>query len=56
MIIVAQGISTIRNADKIIVLNEGQIVGTGTHRELLSTNAVYQEIAKSQLTEEELAI
>lgn len=56
MIIVAQRISTIRNADKIIVLNEGQIVGTGTHRELLSTNAVYQEIAKSQLTEEELAI
>ncbi|MCJ1976417.1 ABC transporter ATP-binding protein [Lactococcus paracarnosus] len=56
MIIVAQRISTIRNADKIIVLNEGQIVGTGTHRELLITNAVYQEIAKSQLTEEELAI
>ena len=54
-IIVAQRIGTIMDADKIVVLNEGEIVGTGTHKELLSTCEVYGEIAKSQLSEEELA-
>jgi len=54
-IIVAQRISTIMDADQIIVLDEGKVVGKGTHEELLASNAVYQEIAKSQLSEEELA-
>jgi len=52
--IVAQRIGTILDADKIIVLEEGRIVGMGTHNELLRTCAVYQEIALSQLGEEEL--
>lgn len=52
--IVAQRISTIMNADKIIVLNEGEVVGIGTHKELLKTCNVYYEIADSQLTKEEL--
>jgi len=52
--IVAQRISTIMNADKIIVLNEGEVVGTGTHKELLKSCKVYYEIADSQLTKEEL--
>lgn len=52
--IVAQRISTIMNADKIIVLNEGEVVGIGTHKELLKTCSVYYEIADSQLTKEEL--
>ena len=42
------------NADKIIVLDEGEIVGQGTHQELMRTNKVYREIASSQLSEEEL--
>lgn len=54
-IIIAQRISTIMEADQIIVLNEGEIVGTGTHRELLQSCEVYGEIARSQLSEEELA-
>ena len=54
-LIVAQRIGTILDADKIIVLDEGQIAGTGTHKELLKTCAVYQEIAMSQLSEEELS-
>lgn len=54
VIIVAQRISTILDADQIIVLDEGQIVGKGTHRELLENCLVYQQIAKSQLSEEEL--
>ena len=54
VLIVAQRISTIINADKIIVMNEGKIVGEGTHQELLKNNSVYQEIASSQLSEEEL--
>ena len=54
VLIVAQRISTIRNADKIIVLNEGKMVGEGTHGELLKTNGIYHDIAASQLTEEEL--
>ena len=55
-LIVAQRIGTIMDADQIIVLDEGKIVGTGTHKELLSTCAVYKEIAMSQLSEEELAL
>ncbi|MCL1983707.1 MAG: ABC transporter ATP-binding protein/permease [Clostridiales bacterium] len=54
-IIVAQRIGTIMGADKIIVLNEGEIVGIGTHKELLAACEVYSEIARSQLSEEELA-
>lgn len=53
-LIVAQRISTILQADKILVLDEGEVVGIGTHRELLNTCEVYQQIAKSQLSEEEL--
>lgn len=54
-LIVAQRISTIMDADQIIVLDQGKIVGMGTHLELLNSNEVYQEIAQSQLSEEELA-
>ena len=53
-LIVAQRIGTIRNADMIIVLNEGEMVGKGTHDELLSSCPVYKEIALSQLKQEEL--
>ncbi len=53
-IIVAQRIGTIKNADEIIVLDEGKIVGKGTHEELLKNCKVYQEIALSQLDKEEL--
>jgi ATP-binding cassette subfamily B protein len=55
VLIVAQRISTIMNADKIIVLDEGRIVGQGTHQELLKSCLVYREIASSQLSEEELS-
>lgn len=55
VIIVAQRISTIMNADQIILLNEGRTVGKGTHRELLKNCPEYLEIAKSQLSEAELA-
>ena len=54
-LIVAQRIGTILDADRIIVLNEGAIAGIGTHKELLKTCEVYQEIAMSQLSEEELS-
>jgi ATP-binding cassette subfamily B multidrug efflux pump len=53
-LIVAQRIGTIRDADKIIVLDEGRIVGEGTHSELLKSCEVYKEIARTQLSEEEL--
>ena len=53
-IIVAQRISTILNADKIIVLEDGKIVGQGTHKELMKDNEAYRQIALSQLSEEEL--
>ena len=53
-LIVAQRISTIMNADQILVLDQGQVVGQGTHKELLANNSVYQEIAYSQLSKEEL--
>lgn len=55
-LIVAQRIGTIMDADQIIVLDEGKIVGKGTHKELLRDCAVYKEIAMSQLSEEELAV
>ena len=54
VLIVAQRISTIMNADKIIVLNEGNIVGMGTHKELMKKCKIYKEIALSQLSKEEL--
>lgn len=54
-LIVAQRIGTIKDADKIIVLDEGKIVGTGSHRQLLKNCDVYRQIALSQLSEEELA-
>ena len=54
-LIVAQRISTILHADKILVLDEGKVVGQGTHKELLKTCEVYRQIAISQLSEEELA-
>ena len=54
-LIVAQRIGTIMDADKIIVLDEGRVVGQGTHRELLKNCPVYLEIAESQLTKEEIA-
>jgi ATP-binding cassette subfamily B protein len=53
-LIVAQRINTIRHADQIIVLDSGTIVGIGTHDELMNTSKVYQEIASSQLSKEEL--
>jgi ATP-binding cassette subfamily B protein len=55
VIIVAQRVGTVRDADRIIVLNEGEISGIGTHKELLETSKVYQEIVSSQLSEEEIA-
>lgn len=55
MIIVAQRVSTVMNADQIIVLDEGEIVGKGTHAELLESSDVYREIVLSQLSEEESA-
>ncbi len=55
VLIVAQRISTVMNADKILVLDEGRVVGMGTHRELLANCEVYQQIALSQLSKEELA-
>ncbi|RMW42487.1 ABC transporter ATP-binding protein [Lactiplantibacillus pentosus] len=54
-VIVAQRISTIMDADQIIVLDEGNVAGIGTHQSLLADNQVYQEIAYSQLSKEELA-
>ncbi|MEG2834379.1 MAG: ABC transporter ATP-binding protein, partial [Ruthenibacterium sp.] len=55
MLIVAQRISTIMHAEQIIVLDEGHIVGMGTHEELLKNCTTYREIAQSQLSKEELA-
>ena len=53
-LIVAQRIGTIRDADKIIVLDKGVIVGMGTHEDLMKNCQVYQQIARSQLSKEEL--
>jgi ATP-binding cassette subfamily B protein len=55
VVIVAQRVATIRHADGIIVLDEGRVVGTGTHHELMDTNDTYREIVLSQLTEQEAA-
>ncbi len=55
VIIVAQRVGTVMDADRIIVLDEGKIAGMGTHRELLNTCEVYREIVSSQLSEEEIA-
>jgi ATP-binding cassette subfamily B multidrug efflux pump len=55
VVIVAQRVSTIRHADRIVVLDDGRVVGTGTHRELMAGNETYREIVLSQLTEEEAA-
>ena len=55
VLIIAQRISTILDADQIVVLNDGRIAGIGTHRQLLASCPVYQQIARSQMSEEELA-
>ncbi|RJQ81833.1 ABC transporter ATP-binding protein [Pseudonocardiaceae bacterium YIM PH 21723] len=55
VIIVAQRVNTIRGADRIVVLDQGRIVGTGTHHELMAGNDTYREIVLSQLSEEEAA-
>ncbi|MFH8405401.1 ABC transporter ATP-binding protein [Streptomyces sp. NPDC018019] len=55
VVIVAQRVSTIRGADRIVVLDEGRVVGTGTHTELMAGNETYREIVLSQLTEQEAA-
>lgn len=55
MLVVAQRVSSILDADRILVLDDGEIVGAGTHKELLETCSVYQEIVKSQLSESEVA-
>ena len=54
IIIVAQRIGTIMNADQIIVLDDGKVVGKGTHSELLQTCETYKEIANSQLSQKEI--
>ena len=54
-IIIAQRIGTIRDSDRIIVLENGEVAGMGSHSELMKTCDVYREIALSQLSEEELA-
>ena len=51
----AQRVSTITDADQILVIEDGELVGRGTHHELLESNSVYQEIVRSQLTESEVA-
>jgi len=56
VILVAQRVASVMNADKIIVLDEGRIVGIGTHRELMETSEVYREIVFSQLSEEDLVM
>ncbi len=55
VLIVTQRVATVKNADQIIVLDKGRIVGKGTHQELMKTCETYLEIASSQLSKEELA-
>ena len=55
VLIVAQRVSTVMDADRIIVLDEGKIAGIGTHQELMNTCEVYHEIVSSQLSAEEIA-
>ena len=55
VVIVAQRVNTVMDADRIIVLDDGRVVGMGTHKELIRTCEVYREIVSSQLSEEELA-
>ena len=55
-LIVAQRIGTVKNADRIIVLDEGRMAGIGTHEELMKNCPVYQEIALSQLSQTELEV
>ena len=55
VLIIAQRVATVMDADRIIVLDDGTVAAIGTHKELLKTCAVYQEIVSSQLSEEELA-
>ncbi len=55
VVIVAQRVATIRHADTIVVLDDGRVVGTGTHRQLMESNQTYREIVLSQLTEQEAA-
>ena len=54
MVIVAQRISTVLNADQIVVLDDGRVVGAGTHEQLMESCQEYREIAMSQLSEDEL--
>jgi ATP-binding cassette subfamily B protein len=56
VLVVAQRIATVMHADKILVLDEGRVVGEGTHEELLRTCPTYLEITKSQLSEAELGL
>ncbi|HET8586803.1 MAG TPA: ABC transporter ATP-binding protein, partial [Candidatus Limnocylindria bacterium] len=56
VVIVAQRVSTIRDADRIVVLDEGEVVGVGRHHELMDSNPTYREIVLSQLTEQEAAV
>ena len=55
VIIVAQRVSTVMDADRIVVLDEGRVAGIGSHKELMQTCEVYREIVSSQLSEEEIA-
>ena len=55
MLIVAQRVNTVMDADRIIVLDEGRVVGIGRHQELMKTSEVYREIVSSQLSEQEIA-